>query len=264
MKVSINHPERDPARGAFTLIELLVVVAIIAILASMLLPALARAKDKAKHTYCMSNNRQIGIASMLYRDDNLDAYSFGIRVSAGTLTDETGWPMQVLQYMGGYKNGVEPAIFICPSERDLSTHGALFRVHYQANRHIRRDVNYALPVPLRGAQMRKTAVYCLFMERAPTGAYDVKAGGLDNPTRLAWNVSPGSPEYRRHNGGMMCTAADGHAERLRMPPYQPGAPMPMGLRELGDCNSGNGSLWDGGQAKLFMRYEHTSANGGDF
>lgn len=246
------------------MIELLVVMAIIAILAAMLLPALAKAREKANHTRCMNNNRQIGIASMLYRDDNQDAYSFGIRVSASTLTDETGWPMQVLAYMGGYKNGVEPGIFICPSERNLSTNGGVFRVHYQANRHIRRDDNYALPVPLHGARMRKTSIYCLFLERAPTGSYDIKAGGLDNPVRQAWNYHPGSPEYRRHNGGMMCTAADGHAERLRMPPYQPGALTPIDLLELGDCSSGNGSLWNGDRAKLFMRYEHTSANGGDF
>ena len=67
------------ARKAFTLIELLVVIAIISALASLLLPALAKSKEKARSARCLSNLRELAMAVSFYADDNSDALPWQIR-----------------------------------------------------------------------------------------------------------------------------------------------------------------------------------------
>ncbi len=238
-----THRGPRPCTGstrAFTLIELLVVVAIIAILAGMLLPALSKAKTKAEGIACMNKSRQLMLAWQLYNTESLDrmpgAYHGGN--AQNPVVNDRNAPMMVgwldwdvradntntlylvdrrYASLGPYL-GNSAAVYKCPSDRFLSSNqkkkGWSQRVRSMSANIVVGDGNAdSGPMDPLYTHVRKTSDFLhpgpseawVFLDEHPDSINDA---GFFSPAPREWIDLPAS----YHNGACGFAFADGHSE----------------------------------------------------
>jgi len=215
-------------RRGFTLIELLVVIAIIAILAAILFPVFAKAREKARQTSCLSNSRQLGTAILSYAQDNdekLCNWATPCWTAANNELWNCPWWVDVGPYIKNWQ------IFSCPSSKGDRRARNCHPEYYAPNgQDLYIDYGMDEHVLNNSWGISKMAMY-----QVP--AEDFMVGDCKDVIETPWDRVPGSnligrlafantcgascnaplatPMYTRHNEGSNLTLMDGHAKWLR-------------------------------------------------
>ena len=196
----------------FTLIELLVVIAIIAILAAMLLPALSKAREKARAIACTSNQKQMAISWLMYADDHdgtVLSYNFGSAHPPYTLPNGTTWS-------GGYKlwqtifHPWQPEfqVYNCPSN-------SVARCVYTGQYHGDPAIGYNSYVPNYGKHVSSHVRPSELMVFADANSYPASNGGAIVYNTYGLVDTRHLRELDRHNNLANIAYGDGHVGNRR-------------------------------------------------
>jgi prepilin-type N-terminal cleavage/methylation domain-containing protein/prepilin-type processing-associated H-X9-DG protein len=220
---SNQHPSQKSHRRAFTLIELLVVIAIIAILAAILFPVFARARENARRSSCQSNLKQIGLGVFQYTQDYDEKMPLYVVNSAANSnpTSPRGWADAIQPYLKSAQ------IFQCPSESTAATttaaapwNGAVDPTtgnytDYSYNMMLSSDAggNYNRGISL--AAIGQVALTVLILDDAPSSAVSYNWGckiGVACTTATGGPALAKTGAAQRHLEGQNIAFCDGHVK----------------------------------------------------